>query len=141
MKTKTIVIVLAILLGLVAVAYAAMGGPQGTSTPRPPEQAAACPCMQGAMMGGMMGGMMGNMGNMPLKQGMMGKMQQGSGMMGMQPGMMSFCPMMIPGAKVEVKSLDHGASITITSGDAKTARRIQLMSEMMRVMQELRSEQ
>ena len=65
----------------------------------------------------------------------------GEGMMGTQSGMMDFCPMMVPGAKVEVKSIEHGATITITNEDAKSARRIQLMTEMMRLMHELRSEQ
>ncbi|MGH9426946.1 MAG: hypothetical protein ACRD2L_11675, partial [Terriglobia bacterium] len=35
---------------------------------------------------------------------------------------------------------DKGATITITSDDAKSARRIQKMAEMMRLMHELESE-
>ena len=69
--------------------------------------------------------------------GMMG----GRGMMGggmMAPGM---CPMW-GGAttKVEVKKLDNGVTITITSPDAATATRLQKMAEAMRLMHEADSQ-
>jgi len=132
MKHKLVALTFATLVGLSAVAFG-VARAQRPASNAPAEKTAPCPCMQGQMQDGM-ACMMGMMPNRS-----MGHM--GQGMMGMQPGMMGGCPMMVPGAKVEVKSLDKGATITITSEDTKTARRIQLMAEMMRLMHELRSEQ
>lgn len=131
MNQKFLLITLAIFLGLTAAAYGIASAQRNTAS------GAAQQSAQPSSMGrGMQGGMMG-MGMM--SQGKMGGM--GQGMMGMQSGMMDFCPMMTPGAKVEVKSIEHGATITITGEDAKSARRIQLMAEMMRLMHELRNQQ
>ncbi len=87
---------------------------------------------QGMMMGGMGQGLM--MGS-PVMGGM------GPATMQQHGSMMGFCPMMVPGAKMEMKNVDRGVTITITSDDAKAARRIQRMAEMMRLMRELESDQ
>jgi hypothetical protein len=59
----------------------------------------------------------------------------GSGMMGMMGGGM--CPMMGAGAtKVDVKKIDKGVTITMTSSDGATATRLQKMAEAMRLMHE-----
>lgn len=135
MKRKTAILLVALLVGLGGAAL----GIARAQQPAPNAQAAkpaACPCMQAGMAGsGQMGRMMG--------QGMMGQGMMGmqGGRMGMQPGMMGMSPMMVPGAKVEVKSIGNGAVITITSADAKAARRIQILAEMMRLRQELRNDQ
>jgi len=101
-----------------------------------PGGAAAAPDTQsapGAMGGGMMGhGMMGD--------GMMGGgmcPMMGGGMMGggMMGGMMGGAK-----TKVEVKKIDKGVTITMTSPDAATAARIQKMAEAMRLMHEAMSQ-
>lgn len=70
--------------------------------------------------------------------GMMGNGNMGGGMMG--GGM---CPMMGEGmmmggatTKVDVKKIDRGVTITMTSPDAATAARLQKMAEAMRLMRE-----
>lgn len=126
MKHKKLFIALAaISLGLGVAAFAVALGQQ--TAPAAPAKPAMCPCMGEGMQHGMMGGrgMMGGMGRMDDLQ---------------PPHRMMHCPMMVPGAKVEVKSIDKGATITITSDDAKSARRIQKMAEMMRLMHELEAE-
>lgn len=125
MKHKTLLIALAICVGLGAAAFAVARAQQ--PAPSGPDKPAMCPCMGQGMQHGMMGGrgMPGGMGKMDERQ---------------PPHRMMHCPMMVPGAKVEVKSIDKGATITITSEDAKSARRIQKMAEMMRLMHELESE-
>ena len=67
----------------------------------------------------------------------MGMMGMNGGMMGMS-GMGAMCPMMIGGAdtKVDVKNIDRGVSITITSTDPAAATRLQKMAEAMRLMHE-----
>jgi hypothetical protein len=85
--------------------------------------------------GGMMGkgAMSGGMGG-PMTGGMTG------GMMNMMGGGM--CPMMDGGmmggakTKVEVKKIDKGVTITLTSSDAATVTRLQKMAEAMRLMHE-----
>jgi hypothetical protein len=73
------------------------------------------------MGGGMMGG--GTMGG-----GMMGSGMMGGGMCG---------PMMGDAkTKVDVKKIDKGVTITLTSPDAATAARLQKMAEAMRLMHE-----
>jgi len=69
-----------------------------------------------APQGGMMGG------------GMMGGGMMGGGMMGMMMGGAN--------TKVDVKKIDKGVTITLTSTDAATAARIQKMGEAMRLMHE-----
>jgi hypothetical protein len=66
----------------------------------------------------------------------------GGGMMGMMGGG-GMCPMMSGGGmaggaatKVEVKKIDKGVTITLTSPDAATAARLQKMAEAMRLMHE-----
>ncbi len=125
MKHKTLLFALAIFVGLGAAAFAVARAQQ--PAPPGPDKPAMCPCMSQGMQHGMMGGR-GMLGGM----GMTGEMQP--------PHRMMHCPMMVPGAKVEVKTFDKGATITITSEDAKSARRIQKMAEMMRLMHELESE-
>jgi hypothetical protein len=72
--------------------------------------------------------------------GMMGGGMMGGGMMGMMSGGMmggGMCPMMGSGnTKVEVKKIDKGVTITMTSSDAATATRLQKMAEAMRLMHE-----
>jgi hypothetical protein len=98
---------------------------QTTPAPKPP---ATSPAPRGGM--GMMGGGGG--------YGMMGGGMMGPGMMG--GGMMGggMCPGVIGGAntKIEVKKIDKGVTITMTSPDAPTAARLQKMAEAMRLMHE-----
>jgi hypothetical protein len=78
----------------------------------------------------------------PAQGGMMGGGMMGGGMMGMMGGGM--CPMMGGGGmmmggaktKVDVKKIDKGVTITLTSPDAATVTRIQKMAEAMRLMHE-----
>ncbi len=79
--------------------------------------------MGGSMCGGMGMGMMG--GGM----GMGGGMAMG----GMPMGAMS---MMGGDARVEVKNVDKGVTITITSADPAKVKRLQKMAEAMRLMHE-----
>ncbi len=76
---------------------------------------------------------------------MMGKGAMGGGaMMGGMMNMMGggMCPMMDGGmmggakTKVEVKKIDKGVTITLTSLDAATVTRLQKMAEAMRLMHE-----
>lgn len=71
--------------------------------------------------------------------GMMGAGMMGGGMMGgaMCP-MMGGGGMMMGGAKtkVDVKKIEKGVAITLTSPDAATATRLQKMAEAMRLMHE-----
>ena len=68
----------------------------------------------------------------------------GGGMMGPGGGMMMGAGMMGPGgglmmggdAKVDVKNIDKGVTITITSTDAAKVKRLQKMAEAMRLMHE-----
>jgi hypothetical protein len=64
----------------------------------------------------------------------------GMGMMGGGMGMMGggFCPMGMAGAdtKVDVKNIDKGVTITITSTDAARVARLQKMAQAMRLMHE-----
>lgn len=78
---------------------------------------------------GMMGGGPGMMGG----PGGWGPGMIGGGMMG--GGM---CPMLMGGAntKVDVKKVDKGVSMTMTSSDPATAARLQKMAEAMRLMHE-----
>ena len=72
----------------------------------------------------MMSGMCPMMGGGAMGGGMMGGGMMGGGMMG--------------GAttKVDVKKIDKGVTITMTSPDAATAARLQKMAEAMRLMHE-----
>ena len=78
-----------------------------------------------------------------------GPMGPGGGGMGMGPGGMmmgqgmggSGCPMLAPEGSIEVKELENGASITITSKDPAVVRRIQKRAQIMRLVQELRQEE
>jgi hypothetical protein len=69
-----------------------------------------------------------------------GWMMNGNGMMGGGPGMMGggMFPMMVGGAstKIEVKKIEKGVTITLTSPDAATVTRLQKMAEAMRLMHE-----
>jgi hypothetical protein len=95
---------------------------------------AAAPGGQSAMGGGMMGD-----GMCPMMAG--GGMQGDNGMMGggmMGGGMMGGVGSMMGGAttKVDVKKVDKGVTITMTSPDPATAARLQKMAEAMRLMHE-----
>ena len=129
MKRKLVAITLAMLVGLSIAVFTVLQAqePEPSSAA---ETSSQCPCMKGGMRGGMMGSM---------RHGMMGGMEHGR--MGTHRSMMGFCPMSVPGAKVDVKALDNGVTIAITAEDAKAVRRIQRMAEMMRLMHEPESEQ
>jgi len=92
-------------------------------------KAAASGEQSGAGQTGMGNGMMGD--------GMMGG---GNGMMGGGNGMMGggMCGMVMGAAntKVDVKKIDKGVTITMTSSDAATVARLQKMAEAMRLMHE-----
>lgn len=108
MKRKTAILLVALLFGLGGTALGIAGAQQAASKAAG-AQPAPCPCMEAGIPGsGQMGRMMG--------QGMM-SMQ--ASRRGMQPGTMGMGPMMVPGAKVEVKSIENGAVITITSAAPK----------------------
>jgi hypothetical protein len=95
----------------------AVGAPTGT-----PQANEPCGMMGHGMAGG---GMMGG-GMCPM---------MGGGMMGMMGGGM--CPMMGGAkAKVDVKKIDKGVTITVTSSDAAAVARLQKMAEAMRLMHE-----
>lgn len=90
----------------------------------------------GAMSGGRMG-MGPGMGKMMHGHG--GGMMGGCPMMG-GGGMMGGCPMMGADVAVKVEKIKNGATLTLTSDDPKVVRRIQLRAEIMRLMNELRSD-
>ena len=70
----------------------------------------------------------------------MGNGMMGDGMMGGGNGMMGggMCGMVMGAAntKVDVKKIDKGVTITMTSSDAATVARLQKMAEAMRLMHE-----
>jgi hypothetical protein len=109
------------------------------ATPTAPAKPAPAPAAKGGatkgdpMMGGgggMMNGMCPMMGGGGMGNGM------GNGMMGGGMG-----PMMGGSAtKVDVKKIDKGVTITMTSPDAATAARLQKMAEAMRLMHEASSQ-
>lgn len=92
------------------------------------QNAAPTPTAPGGMMG--KGSMSGGMGG-PMMGGMM-NMMGGAGMCPMMNGEMA------GGAntKVDVKKIDKGVTITLTSADAATVTRLQKMAEAMRLMHE-----
>ena len=79
---------------------------------------------------------------MPMGGGMKGGGMRGGGMMG--GGMMGggMCSMMMggPDTKIEVKKIEKGVTITLTSSDAATTTRLQKMAEAMRLMHEAMTE-
>jgi hypothetical protein len=129
MKKKLIALTLAMLVGLSIAVFTGVQAqePEPSPTAQTPSQ---CPCMKGGMRGGMMGSM---------QHGKMGRMEHGR--MARHGGMMGLCPMTVPGAKLDVKAVDNGVTITVTAEDAKAVRRIQRLAEMRRLMHELHSEQ
>lgn len=129
----TAAVLTAIAGGSIALAQAPKQTDRGANAP---PQSAPGPGMMGGNGNGMMGGgngygMMGN------GYGMMGGGMMGNGMMG--GGMMG---MMMGGAatKIDVKKIDKGVTITMTSSDAPTAARLQKMWEAMRLMHEAMSQ-
>jgi hypothetical protein len=102
---------------------------QTVPAPKPGAGTPARPA-RGGMGYGMGPGMMG---------GGMGPGMMGGGMMGMGGGM---CSMMMgdPSLKLDVKKVDKGVTITMTSTDAATAARLQKMAEAMRLMHEAMTE-
>jgi len=100
--------------------------PKATATEQTGAAPTGCP-----MGGGMMGG--GMMGGGPMGGGMMG-----GGMMGGGPMAGGMCPMVMGAAntKVDVKKIEKGVTITLTSSDAPTVARLQKMAEAMRLMHE-----
>jgi hypothetical protein len=128
-----------ILLATALVGVLSVGGivaAQAPATPAKPAATAPKSDAQSPGQGTMMGG--GNMGG-----GMMGGGTMGGGMMGG-----GICPMMGGGGmmmggaktKVDVKKIDKGVTITMTSTDAATVTRIQKMAEAMRLMHEAMSQ-
>jgi hypothetical protein len=119
-----------ILLTTVLLTVVAGGGwvaAQTTAAPKPAPTMAG-PGPRGRMMSG---------DSMPMGGGMRGRGMMGGGMMG--GGM---CPMMMGGSdtKIDVKKIDKGVTITLTSSDAATATRLQKMAEAMRLMHEAMTE-
>jgi len=78
-------------------------------------------------------GNMGSMGGGGMCQGMMGG-GMGGGMMGGMP--MGPMAMMGGDARMEVKNVDKGVTITLTSTDPAKVKRLQKMAEAMRLMHE-----
>ena len=119
-----------ILLTTVFLTVVAGGGWVAAQAPAVPKPAPAMagPGPKGHMMGG---------DSMPMGRGMRGGGKMGEGMMG--GGM---CPMMMggPDTKIEVKKIDKGVTITLTSSDAATTTRLQKMAEAMRLMHEAMTE-
>jgi hypothetical protein len=119
-----------ILLTTVLLTVVAGGGWVAAQTPAAPKPAPAMagPGPRGRMMGG---------DSMPMGRGMNGGGMMGGGMMG--GGM---CSMMMGGSdtKIEVKKIDKGVTITLTSSDAATTTRLQKMAEAMRLMHEAMTE-
>ena len=74
------------------------------------------------------------MGGGGMCAGMMGGDGMGGGMMGGMP--MGPMAMMGGDARVEVKNVDKGVTITITSTDPAKVKRLQKMAEAMRLMHE-----
>jgi len=95
--------------------------PKATATEQTGAALTGCP-----MGGGMMGG------------GPMGGGMMGGGMMGGGPMAGGMCPMVMGAAntKVDVKKIEKGVTITLTSSDAPTVARLQKMAEAMRLMHE-----
>ena len=123
------------LLTAVVMTVLAGGGLVAAQTAQPPKSTTLAPAPKGAMPSGehsVASGAPASMG------GGMGCNIMGGGMMG--GGMMSggMYPMMLGGAstKVEVKKLDKGVTITLTSSDAATVVRLQKLVEAMRLMHE-----
>jgi len=117
---KKLLLTAALLTGLSA-GGAAWVSAQTAPAPKPAKPPAAHTHPGGADTGAGMGGM--------------GMMHGGMGM-GMMGG--GLCPMGMAGAdtKVEVKNIDKGVTITLTSNDATRATRLQKMAEAMRLMHE-----
>lgn len=127
-------------LSAVVMTVLAGGGLVAAQTAQPPKSTTPAAAPKGAMPNGehsMAGGapatMGGGMGCSMMGGGMMGGGMAGGGMASAGP-----CPMMLGGAgtKVEVKKLDKGVTITLTSSDAATVVRLQKMAEAMRLMHE-----
>jgi hypothetical protein len=122
---KRIVLTAAVLAAIAGGGFALAQAPKQTA----PSQSAPAPGMMGGGNGyGMMGNGYGMMGG---GQGMMG-----GGMMGMMGG--GPMGMMMGGAstKIDVKKIDKGVTVTMTSSDPATAVRLQKMWEAMRLMHE-----
>lgn len=115
---------------MTAVAGGGWVAAQTVPAPKPGPATPARPQRGGGMGYGMGPGMMG---------GGMGPGMMGGGMMGMGGGM---CSMMMgdPSLKLDVKKIDKGVTITMTSTDAATAARLQKMAEAMRLMHEAMTE-
>jgi predicted lipid-binding transport protein (Tim44 family) len=106
---KRIVMTVAVLTALVG------GGWVAAQTPPTPKSTPTSPAPKSGADYGMMGG------------GMMGGGMMGGGL----------CPMLgAANAKVDVKKIDKGVTITMTSSDPATATRLQKMAEAMRLMHE-----
>jgi hypothetical protein len=123
---KRIVLTAAVLTAIAGGGFALAQAPKQT----PPSQSAPGP---GMMSGGNGYGMMGN--GYGMMGGGNGYGMMGGGMMGMMGGGMMG---MMGGAatKIDVKKIDKGVTITMTSSDAPTAARLQKMWEAMRLMHE-----
>jgi hypothetical protein len=118
---KRIILTAAVLTAIEGGGFALAQAPKQSA---PTQSAPAAGMMGGGNGYGMMGngyGMMGG-GN---GYGMMGMM--GGGMMGMMGG---------ASTKIDVKKVEKGVTITMTSSDPPTAARLQKMWEAMRLMHE-----
>jgi hypothetical protein len=125
-----------LVVALVVGGAAAGGGfvaaqtPQGATAPKAAPKTAPKATHEGMSHGGGHDRMGGGMGPMCPMMG-------GGGGMGMGGGMpMGGMVMMDPDTRVEVKNVDKGVTITLTSTDAAKATRLQKMAEAMRLMHE-----
>ena len=130
---KRTMLALALLVGLgiggsawVSAQTAPASAPKGQTHDHPAAAKGASPTPGGTMGGGSMCGGMGMMGG---GMGMGGGMAMG----GMPMGPLS---MMGGDARVEVKNVDKGVTITITSADPGKVKRLQKMAAAMRLMHE-----
>lgn len=136
LRTKMMILTVTILTAV------AGGGWVAAQTVPTPKSGTATRPQRGPMGGG--NGMMGPgmMGGGSYGPGMMGGGGYGPGMMG--GGMMGggMCSMMMGDAslKLDVKKIDKGVTITMTSSDSATAARLQKMAEAMRLMHEAMTE-
>jgi uncharacterized protein involved in copper resistance len=137
MKKKLVAITLTTLVALsIAVLTAVQAQePEPSATAH---TSSDCPCMKGEMRGKTMGHVKVEK-MVRMEHGKMGSTEHGR--MGRHGGMMGLCPMTVPGAKVDVKAVDNGVTITVTAEDANAVRRIQRLAELRRLMHELHSEQ
>ena len=116
---KRVLLTATILAAIAGGGFALAQGP--ATSAKPPRATSSEPAAAGQPGYGMGNGMMGG-----------GRGMMGGGMMG------GMCPMAMGAAdtKMDVKKIDKGVTITLTSSDASTVVRLQKTAEAMRLMHE-----